>query len=181
MNDKNRLRLLQRGDERALEKIILTYTNYVGAVIANTLGTLADTATVEELASDVFFCLWKNCRTIKTENLKGWLGAAARNKAKNYIRSKHIIYDELPEDAVICSEDNVFDRLLADEQKRVIDGALRQLEDEEREIIVRYYYFDSSVKQIADEMNIKYETAKSKLQRGRKKLKDIFDKGGYFK
>lgn len=181
MNDKKQIKFLQKGDERALEIIILKYTNYVGTVIANQLGCLYDIATVEELCSDVFFSLWQNCNTLTTFNLKSWLGSTARNKAKNYIRSNHMVFDELCDDIIICSEDNTFDKLENDEQNKIISSAMRKLNKSERDILVRYYYYNQSAKEISDETNINYETVKSKLSRSRKKLKDIFDKGGYFK
>ncbi len=181
MNDKKQIKLLQRGDEKALENIILTYTNYVGTIISNQLGGFSDKSTIEELTSDVFFSLWKNCHTLTTYNLKSWLGSTARNKAKNYIRSTHIVFEELSEDIIICSDDNVFDKLMADEQNKVISSALHKLDKSEQEILIRYYYYNQSAKQISDEINMKHETVKSKLSRSRKKLKDIFDKGGYFR
>ena len=180
MNDKKQVRLLKRGDEKALEEIILTYTNYVATVIINQLKGLYDTETVEELTSDVFFSLWKNRHTIASDNLKSWLGSTARNKAKNYIRSKHIVFEELLEDTIICSEDNVFDTLETKEQAEIVKMAIQKLEENEQDIIIRYYYYNQSTKQISDETGINLETVKSKLRRSRKKLKDIFDKGGYF-
>lgn len=181
MDDKKRITLLRKGDEKALESIILTYTNYVGTVIANRLGGFSDTQVIEELTSDVFFSLWKNCRTLTGDNLKGWLAATARNKAKNYIRSKGIVFEELDDDVIVCSEDNTFDKLGNEEQSKVISEALGKLEPAEREVLIRYYYCDQSTKTIADETGINLETVKSRLKRGRKKLKDIFDEGGYFK
>lgn len=58
--------------------------------------------------------------------------------------------------------------------------AIQKLEENEQDIIIRYYYYNQSTKQISDETGINLETVKSKLRRSRKKLKDIFDKGGYF-
>ncbi len=181
MNDKKQIKLLQKGDEKALEIIILTYTNYVGTVIANQLGNFYDTETVEELCSDVFFSLWQSRDVFTTYNLKSWLGSTARNKAKNYIRSKHIVVEELFEDTIICSDDNIFDTLEANEQNKVISSAIRKLDKSERDILIRYYYYNQSTKMISDETKTNHETVKSKLCRGRKKLKDILDKGGYFK
>ena len=181
MNDKKQIKLLQKGDEKALEIIILTYTNYVGTVIANQLGGFYDTEAVEELCSDVFFSLWQNRHTLTTYNIKSWLGSTARNKAKNYIRSKHMAFEELFEDTVICSEDNIFDKLEATEQNKVITSAMRKLDKSERDILTRYYYYNQSTKVISDETKINHETVKSRLRRSRKKLKDIFDEGGYFK
>ena len=181
MNDWKQLRLLQRGDETALEQIILTYTNYVGTVIANQLGGFYDMQIVEELSSDVFFSLWKNCHKITTFNLKSWLGSTAKKKKKNYIRAQHIVFEEISEDTIICSEDNVFDRLEAEEKTKILRSAIRKLNKTERNILIRYYYYNQSTKQISEETGINIETVKSKLNRSRKKLKDILNIGGYFK
>ena len=181
MNDKKQIKLLQKGDEKALEIIILTYTNYVGTVIANQLGSLCDVSTVEELCSDVFFSMWQNRHSFTTYNLKSWLGSTARNKAKNYIRSKHIVFEELCDDIIICSADNTFDKLEKEEQNKIISSAMRKLDKSERDILLRYYYYNQSTKEISKEIKINHETVKSKLSRSRKKLKDILDKGGYFK
>ena len=181
MNDKKQIKLLQKGDEKALETIILTYTNYVGTVISNQFGGLYDISTVEELCSDVFFSLWQNRNTLTKYNLKSWLGSTARNKAKNYIRSRHIFFEELCDDIIICSEDNTFDNLAKEEQNKIISSALHKLDKSERDILLRYYYYNQSTKEISEEIKINHETVKSKLSRSRKKLKDIFDKGGYFK
>jgi len=180
MNGKRQVKLLKRGDERALEEIILTYTNYVATVIINQLGGFYDTSIVEELSSDVFFSLWKNRLTITSDNLKSWLGTTARNKAKNHIRSKHIVYEELLEDTIICSEDNVFDTLEAKEQALLLKRSIQKLDKSEQDIIIRYYYYNQSTKQISEETGMNLETVKSKLSRSRKKLKDILDNGGYF-
>ena len=181
MNDKKQIKLLQKGDEKALEIIILTYTNYVGTVIANQLGSFYSIETVEELCSDVFFSLWQNRQTLTTYNLKSWLGSTARNKAKNYIRSKDMVIEELFEDTIVCSDDNIFDTLEANEQNKIISSAMRKLDKSERDIILRYYYYNQSTKEISDETKINHETVKSRLRRSRNKLKDIFEEGGYFK
>lgn len=181
MNDKKQIKLMQRGDEKALESIILTYTNYVGTIIANQLGSFCDCQTVEELASDVFFSLWQNRNTLTKNNIKSWLGSTARNKAKNYIRSRRIVFEELYEDTIICSDDNAFDKLEADEQNEVISSALKKLDKKDQDILIRYYYYNQSTKQISIETKSNLETIKSRLNRSRKKLKDIFEEGGYFK
>ncbi|MBQ4573253.1 MAG: sigma-70 family RNA polymerase sigma factor, partial [Clostridia bacterium] len=81
----------------------------------------------------------------------------------------------------ICSDDNAFDKLEADEQNEVISSALKKLDKKDQDILIRYYYYNQSTKQISIETNTNLETIKSRLNRSRKKLKDIFEEGGYFK
>ena len=82
MNDWKQLRLLQRGDETALEQIILTYTNYVGTVIANQLGGFYDMQIVEELSSDVFSACGKTVIKSQPLTLKAGLAALQETKQK---------------------------------------------------------------------------------------------------
>lgn len=82
---------------------------------------------------------------------------------------------------MLCSEDDVFSKLEAEEQNKALHSALRRLEKTEQEIIIRYYYYNQMTKQISSETGINLETVKIKLSRSRKKLKDIFDEGGYFR
>lgn len=178
MEEEKYITLLKKSDETALESVIRQYTGYVSTVIANQLGGFCDTKVVEELASDVFFALWQNRRKLSGGHLRGWLAAVARNKAKDYIRGQKLPWETLEED--MCFSTGLFDALEKEEQRAVLDAALQAIRPKEREIILRYYYYNQTVSQIARDMKLNQETAKSRLQRGRKKLKDILQKGGYF-
>lgn len=171
---------LKRGDEQALEQIIKHYTGYVSTVIANQLGGLCDTEIIEELASDVFFALWQHRLRLATYHLRGWLGTTARNKAKSYLRTLSRPCEALEEDSIWCSENALFDSLAEKEQGKVIQKALAKMEPQESEIMIRYYYYNQTVHKIAEEMMLNQETAKSRLQRGRTKLKNLLEQGGYF-
>lgn len=180
MEDKKLVKLLKRSDERALEKIIRIYTGYVSTVIAHQLGELYEVTALEELTSDVFLALWQSRMNIVSYHLRGWLGATARNKAKNYLRALSVSCKELEEDTISYSDNSLFDLLEKKEQCRIVKKALSKIRLEEREVIVRYYYYNQTVRNISEEMGLNHETVKSRLQRGRAKLKDILEKGGYF-
>lgn len=180
IDDIKLVRRLKRNDESALELIIHTYTGYVSAVISNQLGSFSDISLVEELVSDVFFELWRRREGLRTFHLRGWLGATARNKARSFLRIKRIDCVSTDEDIILVSEDNAFDSLAQKEQSRVINSALEKIGEAEREVIVRYYYYNQSVRCISGETGTNIETVKSRLRRGREKLKRLFEEGGYF-
>lgn len=179
MEDKKLLKLLKRGDEKALETIINKYTGYVSAVAANQLSGFGGTQIVEELTADTFFALWQNRRALHTPHLRGWLGATARNKAKSHLRKLSVPSEALEEDSLVCSDDNLFDKLAAQEQCRILQNALFELGEAEREILIRYYYYNQNTRVIAEETSQNHETVKSRLRRGRTKLKSVLEKGGY--
>ena len=110
--------------------------------------------------------------------MKGWLGAVARNKAKNKLRQ---IGQTIPlEESVLdipSLDDPTVDIERAEEQQRVRQ-ALDSLPSEDREVFLRHYYYAQSIKDISVSMALNESTIKTKLRKGRMKLKEILTKEG---
>ena len=167
---------IARGDLSALEALIGQYTPYVSSVIARILrGRQAD---VEELTADVFLAAWDNRDRLRPGQVKGYLGAIARNRAFNLLRADR---QSLPlEDDVLLLEADGPDRELdKKEAARVVNGALSQLDKPQRELFVRHYYYGQTVQEAALAMGVNLSTAKTWLRRGRETLKTILKKEGY--
>ncbi|MCC8196886.1 MAG: RNA polymerase sigma factor [Ruminococcus sp.] len=184
--DERLVKRLRSGDESVLAEIIFKYNRYVSTVVANQLRDFKNTLVIEELASDVFFELWRNWNRLTTSHLKGWLGTVARNKAKNYIRAQKLRTESLDErtdddldDFIAVSEE--FLVLEKEEQARELRLALKKLKRNERETVVRYYFYNQTVAKISEETGTNVETVKSRLRRGRGSLKEILEKGGFSK
>jgi len=102
------LSAVRRGSENALGQLIDKYAAYVCVAIRNTVGENLTREDIEETASDVFFTLWQNAG--KVEKLKSWLGAVARNKAKNKLREVRTdlpLNDEIMVDSISEIEDDI--------------------------------------------------------------------------
>ena len=85
MTEEQLTKALRRGDLPALEELLDRYTPYVSSVIARILrGRQAD---VEELTADVFLAAWDNRDKLRPGQVKGYLGAIARNRAFNLLRA----------------------------------------------------------------------------------------------
>lgn len=178
MDEQEALRRLKREDERALEWFINRYAAYVNTIIYNITGSFASECDIEEISCDVFFTLWVNAKRVAPGKAKAYLGGVARNKAKERTR-KIGAKTPLALDALVILGENPQRELEAREQARYIRKALLAMEHPEREIFFRYYYFYQPVAQIAEEMGINLSTVKTKLRRGRAKLKTLLEKGGY--
>ena len=87
MDEVEALERLRKKDEAALVWLIERYAPYVNTVIYNIIGTVASPCDVEEVSSDVFLVLWQNADTVQEGKLKAYLGAVARNKAREKLRS----------------------------------------------------------------------------------------------
>ncbi len=183
IDDKKLLRKLAQSDESAFREIVDVYSRYVGAVIANQLRDFENITVIEELSADVFFELWRNRDRLNTSHLRGWLSAVARNKAKNYIRSQKLICESLDENSAenLIDTPDFFSNLEKEEQAKEISSALKKLRKQERETLLRYYYYNQTVTQISEETGANVATVKTRLRRGRDNLRQILEKGGFSK
>lgn len=178
VNEEKALRAIVRGDETALAWVIDRYAAYVNTIIYNIIGAAMTTPDVEEVSSDVFLALWSNTEKVRPGKLKAYLGGIARNKAKEKLRAAG---QEVPldEDLIIVSEIDLEMELEAREQAEFIRSALLAMQNPDREIFLRHYYYYQSASQIAQEMGINCSTVKTRLCRGRDKLKEVLREGGY--
>ena len=176
MTGEQLTKALRRGDLPALEELLDRYTPYVSSVIARILrGRQAD---VEELTADVFLAAWDNRDKLRPGQVKGYLGAIARNRAFNLLRADR---ESLPleEDALLLEADGPDRELDHQETARMVNRALSQLDKPQRELFVRHYYYGQTVQEAALAMGLNLSTAKTWLRRGRETLKTYLRKEGY--
>lgn len=171
MADEAKLLLRLKNKKRnAIDEAIEVYTPYLSTVLYNMLGNRLPKEDIEEILSDVFVTLWKNADTIDLEKgtLRAYLAAVARNfalkklnKQKDYTSLDEI---ELP-DAAPIPEEKTAESLVWD--------AVMRLGEPDNEIFVRYYKFGEKIREIAKATGVNPSTIKTKLARGRRKLKEI--------
>lgn len=178
MDEKSALRALKHGDGAALSWFIDHYAAYVSTIVYNIIGTIMTVSDVEEVSSDVFLTLWINAEKIMPGKTKAYLSGVARNKAKEKMRQ---IGQDVPleDDIIIISNIDPERDIEEREQAQYIKQAILMMGHPDREIFMRHYYYCQPVTQIAEEMTINTSTVKTRLRRGRNKLKDILRKGGY--
>ena len=85
---------------------------------------------------------------------------------------------ELPldEDILILDDDSEFDRLAKEEQDEMVRKAVYAMPQPDKEIFLRFYYYCQSVSLIAEQMQMNQSTVKTKLKRGRERLRVILSK-----
>ena len=176
MTEEQLVEALGRGELPALEELLRHYTPYVSSVIARIVrGRQGD---VEELTADVFLAAWDNREKLHAGKVKGYLGAIARNRAFNLLRSRH---EELPleDDMLLLEADGPDRELERRETARAVNRALDALDKPQRELFVRHYYYGQTVQEAAQAMDLNLSTAKTWLRRGRETLKTELRKEGY--
>lgn len=166
---------MKRKKADALEALIDRYGNYVASIIKYVLGGRGTMEDVEELTSDVFFSLWNHADVLTTKNLKPYMGAAARNKAKDFLRKNQMVPVDL-EAFPICGYDDTEQILLQSEQNRLVKEAVFAMKEPDREIFLRFYYYLQTTGEIASYMNMDPTTVRVRLMRGRNALRSKFQK-----
>ena len=151
INEIKLLHNLKSKKRNSLEDVIKLYTPYVSVVIYNTIGSIAPKEDVE---------------------------AVARNTAKNKLRT--IIVNEELDENIVSDSDSPQDILLKNEDRKFLLDMIAALGEPDSEIFLRYYYYNEKIKVISDVMNINISTVKSKLSRGKEKLKNAIMQNGRF-
>ncbi len=176
MREKAILRKLRARDPAGLEGLMDAYLPYVSAVVWGVLRGAMSPEDGEEVASDVFLAAWEQADDLRPGVVKAWLGAVARNKAKNKLRQTGRALP-LEEDALeLPGPDDPAGELERAEERALVRRAVDSLPAQDRELFLRHYYYAQSVKEAAAAMGLNESTAKTRLRRGRMKLKKLLEK-----
>lgn len=172
LTEEQALRQMKQGSQDALAWFIQRYGAYVSTIIHNIIGQRMSNADVEEVASDVFLALWNNAGKILPNAARSWLATVARNTARSRLRRAS---DTLPldEEAVIVDDRTPEAALERREQAVRVRMALLSLNPVDREVFLRFYYYYQKTADIAADMELNESTVRTKLNRGRAKLRDF--------
>lgn len=128
----------------------------------------------EDIFQEVFIKVYKNLSTFKgNSNIRTWITRITINTCKDYIKSSYHrrvvpMYDFM-EDS-ITQEDHL-DDIIKQEQSGILRKAVMSLPDKYRELMILVYYKELSLKDAAAHLEIKENTAKSLIKRGREQLR----------
>ncbi len=122
------------------------------------------------MTQEVFLKLSKS-DSDKINNVKSWVYTIAKNTITDYYRKRKIYTEEL-EDKVIMEDYN--DNNAVQELSTCITSYIEKLPEDYREIMRLSELENIPQKDIAVRLDMNYVTVRSKVQRGRRKLRDIF-------
>lgn len=171
MTDEAKLLMRLKNKERnSIAESIKVYTPYLSTVLYNMVGNRLPKEDIEEIVSDVFFTLWKNAEYIdlKKGTIRSYIAASARNFALKRLNKKM--------DCTCLDDIEISDDTSTTEEgltSSAVWDAVMSLGEPDNEIFVRYYKFDEKLKDISKATGINISIIKTKLSRGKLKLKKI--------
>lgn len=172
MKENDIIEKLRQGDETAFCELIDCYSGYVTAIICNlSRGMLS--------GADVFAALWRSVPKLRQDApLKPYLAQAARNAVRSRLRASR--GEILPlNEQIAAGGNNPEEEAILREQTEIVNSAVETMEEPDREIFLRFYFFGERVGGIASRMELNLSTVKTKLRRTRQKLCKKLEERGY--
>ena len=179
MNERTLLRRLGEGDTGALSEIIALYTPYLYAVASGVMAKALPREDIEEVVSDSFVALWTHRQELLPGKLKAWLAAVCRNRARDALRAARAeqpLDDDLLE---VAAPDNMEESVLHTELSALAHEAVDTLGEPDSEIFRRHYFLFQKTDEIAAALGMNGATVRTKLARGRERLRSYFSERGY--
>lgn len=170
MDDQALVALLRQDQSRGMEVLLEQYGALLRYVIR---GILENTQDAEDCYSEVSLLLWQRMADYRADKgaLSPWLTVIARNTALNHLkahrrRNAHLTEQETEPPAPETPEQT----LLKKERQQRLKATLAELNERERQLFYRKYYYLQSTAQIAAELGLTERAVEGRLYRLRRFL-----------
>ena len=183
MEDSMIVELYWQRNEDAIRETEEKYSRYLTKIAHN---ILADPEDSRESVNDTYLKAWNSMPDERPGILSAFLAAIVRNLSLDVYRKKHsnkrgngqtpVVYEELEE---IIGKNSPESDIEAKELKESMNRFLGELDQEQRLIFVRRYWYLDSVHDIAEKLAVSEGKVKTSLFRTRKKLKMYLQAEGY--
>lgn len=171
-NEKELLALIAVGDEAAFRDL---FNFYQPRLYTAALRMTGDSALAKDIYQDIFLKVWLNRATLAgMENFPGWLFTVTRNHIYDSLKraaKKRASPLELHQDNSADTSADPEHLLQGKEFSQVLQNAIRQLPDKQRETYQLIKQKGLSRNEVAEKMGISPETVKSNLDVAQRKIR----------
>ena len=177
---------LKSGDQDAFH---IFYIHTYQFVYARAKFTIRDEHEAQDLMQEVYLAAYRNIGSLKnTDSVYSWLGGITlrqgmklvNRKKRNILLSEDQegMFEDLPDESRGTEE-----RIARAEEIQIMKDCIYELSEEQRAVVLAYYYDEMKVEEIARLLEISEGTVKSRLYHARKRLKaslaELEKKQGY--
>lgn len=167
----------RQGDLSAFNELVIEYQSLVFNLCFRMLG---QAQAAEDVAQDAFVAAWRNIATLRGENFRPWMLRIAANLCRDELRRRvrrpsssldMALEAGVPEPA--DDEPAPEDVALVGELRDHLQAALLQLPEDQRTAVVLCDIQGLDYAEIATVMQTSLGTVKSRIARGRLKLREV--------
>jgi RNA polymerase sigma-70 factor (ECF subfamily) len=163
-----------RGSDAALTRI---YEKYLGPMLTLAMGLLNDASVAEDVVQDVFVSFAQSRRNFRVRgSLSGYLATSVVNRVRDRRRRQGRRAARAP-DPVEREHESLRpeQRVLLDEQAKLLNDAVAELPDEQREVVLLRLKADMKFRDIAELQETTTNTVLSRYRYGLEKLRSTLD------
>lgn len=154
------------------KEVTTIWTDFHKELKAFILNKTRNSADTDDILQEVFINIIRNIDKVnQAENLRHYLYGIVRNAINDYFRNKKQVIDNTAIEEKITEEEN--QSLNTTIAECCIKPFINKLPDNYKEALLITEFQDISQKELAQKLNISYSGAKSRVQRGKEKLKDL--------
>lgn len=166
------------GDEHAFSILVKKYQKSVHALAWRKVG---DFHTAEEITQDTFLQVHKKLASLKNPSqFAGWLYVITDRLCRSWFRKRQLrtqsletIGEETLEETAYSNYDREQrEGTAVEHRRRIVQGLMAKLPESERTVMVLYYLGEMTCEEISKFLGVSSNTVRSRLQRGRKRLKN---------
>ena len=179
MQEKKEIKQYYNNNELDLERIIEDFTPYISKIINNMVKDCLNEYDKEDVASDVFFILWKNREKLdKDKKMTSYLAGITKNVIREKLRKLKLNLDISDYENNLIDYDKI-DFLYSNlEEISKIEKIVSKMKAIDKQIFLSFYYSSKSIKDIAKENHISEFNVKQRLYRIRNKIRKEVNKNG---
>jgi len=150
------------------------FAEYSDVIYRFCLYKTSDKNVAHDLTQDTFLRLWKAMNTgAEVEKPKQYIYQIARNLVIDYYKkSKAVSLDALGEDGFEARETSVGSEMLS--EFLLLRDTIEKLEQDYREVLYMRFVEDMGVEEIADTLGVSPNLVSVRINRGKKKLRELF-------
>ncbi|WP_421385371.1 sigma-70 family RNA polymerase sigma factor [Bacillus salacetis] len=159
-------------NEMTIDEVIDQYGAEVWRLV---FSYVRDEQLADDLTQEIFIKVFHKLDTFAGQSsLLTWIWRIAANHCKDYLKSwykrKVFTRDESTFNYMVSST-SVEKEIIQSEEDRELETAVMNLPLKYREIIYLYYYEELPIKEIAQLLNVKENTVKTRLRRAKQLIK----------
>ncbi len=179
MNDIILLKLLKESPNEGIEELMKRYTGLIYSIVKNRISEVCVSTDIEDCVADVFseFYLGIDNYDPARSDIKSYLCSIANNKATDIFRKYKNRLWQISIDDESCIQlsdgETIENGIVNRETRKEIIESILAMEEPDRSILIRKYYFGETAKQIGEALGITEQNVNTRAHRAIKRIKDF--------
>lgn len=177
MNDEKMILAIRNRDEAVMAEVMQKYSKLLWSIASAVLVNATSVQDVEECVADAFIHLWQFPEKYDPAKgkLSSWLSMVTRSKAID--RYRQVIRKcEVPiEEELVQHSGELLAGIVAKEESEALIACMEKLEEPDKELVTRRYYYEQKPKEIAVAMRMPKKQVENRLYQAKQKLRKLLE------